>query len=39
MNMLRQIIAGEYTSEATRVISIIGATILLVVIWIKKVKK
>ena len=39
MNMLRQIITGEYTSEAPRIISIIGATILLVVIWVKKVKK
>ena len=39
MNMLRQIITWEYTSEAPRMISIIGATILLVVIWIKKVRK
>ena len=39
MNMLHQIITGEYTSEAPRMISIIGAAILLVVIWIKKVRK
>ena len=38
MNMLHQIITGEYTSEVTRIISIIGATVLLIVIWIKKVR-